>query len=264
LYDNGFVLRDEFTKSQKTGLPERYRPLPTASVVASRENPTKDSEKTMFPLKVARISKAFGSRVLFQSVSLEISKGESVALIGESGSGKSTLLNLIAGLDRPDDGQIEIAGQAIQGLVADDSAKLRREHIGFVFQAFHLLPHLNATQNVALALLLNNVPAPTAKLRSEALLAQLGLIDQSKAMPAQLSGGEQQRVALARALVHRPTLVLADEPTGNLDTETARQALDLMFAACAEQGSSLLMVTHSDAAAARCQRVLRLTTTGLR
>ncbi len=218
----------------------------------------------MLPLKIAHLSKAFGSRVLFQNVSLEMSRGESVALIGESGSGKSTLLNLIAGLDQPDDGQIEIAGQALRGLVSDDSAKLRREHIGFVFQAFHLLPHLNATQNVALPLLLNNVPAQAAKLRSEALLAELGLVHQVKAMPSQLSGGEQQRVALARALVHRPTLVLADEPTGNLDTETARQALDLMFAACVEQGSSLLMVTHSDAAAARCQRVLKLTITGLR
>ncbi len=217
----------------------------------------------MFSLKITQLSKTFGPRVLFQNLSLEMSRGESVALIGESGSGKSTLLNLIAGLDRPSAGEIEIAGRAIQGLVTDDCAKLRREHIGFVFQAFHLLPHLNATQNVALPLLLNRVPAHQAKQRSETLLAELGLTDHFKAMPAQLSGGEQQRVALARALVHRPTLVLADEPTGNLDTETARLALDLMFAACWEQGSSLLMVTHSDAAAARCQRVLKLTTTGL-
>lgn len=218
----------------------------------------------MFSLKIAHLCKAFGPRVLFQDVSLEMSRGESVALIGESGSGKSTVLNLIAGLDRPNDGQIEIAGQAIQSLASNESAKLRREHIGFVFQAFHLLPHFNATQNVALPLLLNGFPAQAAKQRSEALLAELGLRNQLRAMPSQLSGGEQQRVALARALVHRPTLVLADEPTGNLDTETARQALDLMFAACAEQGSSLLMVTHSDAAAARCQRVLKLTTSGLR
>lgn len=217
----------------------------------------------MLPLKITHLSKTFGPRLLFQNISLEMSRGESVALIGESGSGKSTLLNLIAGLDRPSKGTIEIAGRAIQGLVTDECAKLRREHIGFVFQAFHLLPHLDATQNVALPLLLNNVPAHQAKLRSQALLAELGLTDQLKAMPAQLSGGEQQRVALARALVHRPTLVLADEPTGNLDTETARLALDLMFAACLEQGSSLLMVTHSDAAAARCQRVLKLTPAGL-
>jgi putative ABC transport system ATP-binding protein len=219
-------------------------------------------QKPLLSLKVSHLSKSFGARTLFQNVNLEIFPGESVALIGESGSGKSTLLNLIAGLDRPNQGEIQIAGQAIQAMNMDDSAKLRRERIGFVFQAFHLLPHLNATQNVALPLLLNNVPAKQARALSEALLSRLGLATQTQSMPAQLSGGEQQRVALARALVHRPSLVLADEPTGNLDSETAARALDLMFECCAEQASSLLMVTHSEAAASRCQRVLKLTSTG--
>jgi putative ABC transport system ATP-binding protein len=219
-------------------------------------------QKSLLSLKVSHLCKTYGARTLFENVNLEISPGESVALIGESGSGKSTLLNLIAGLERPDLGEIQISGQAIQSLNLDDSAKLRRERIGFVFQAFHLLPHLNATQNVALPLLLNNIPSRQAIELSQTLLARLGLSGQCKSMPAQLSGGEQQRVALARALVHRPSLVLADEPTGNLDTETARQALDLMFECCAEQASSLLMVTHSEAAAARCQRVLKLTSTG--
>ena len=213
-------------------------------------------------LKITQLRKSFGARTLFEHVNLEISTGENVALIGESGSGKSTLLNLIAGLDRPSDGHIEIAGQAIEALGLEASAKLRRERIGFVFQAFHLLPHLNTTQNVALPLLLNNTPPKVAITRSQALLARLGLSDQFTSMPAQLSGGEQQRVALARALVHQPTLVLADEPTGNLDSETAGRALDLLFECCAEQGSSLLMVTHSDAAAARCRRVMRLTSSG--
>jgi putative ABC transport system ATP-binding protein len=217
----------------------------------------------LLPLKINRLAKVFGARTLFQNVNLEVAAGESVALIGESGSGKSTFLNLIAGLDQPSAGEIEVAGQAIHRLNSDQSAKVRRQQIGFVFQAFHLLPHLNATQNVALPLLLNNISATDARLRSETLLQQLGLADQVKSMPTQLSGGEQQRVALARALVHRPALILADEPTGNLDTETARQALDLMFTLCAREGSSLLMVTHSDAAAARCQRALKLTSNGL-
>jgi putative ABC transport system ATP-binding protein len=217
----------------------------------------------MLSLKVTRLSKVFGPRTLFKNVDFEIDQGESVALVGESGSGKSTLLNLIAGLEPASEGLITLGGLPVQALNSDDAAALRREYIGFVFQAFHLLPHLNATQNVALALLLNNVSASEAKQRSETLLAQLGLGAQLKSPPSQLSGGEQQRVALARALVHQPRLVLADEPTGNLDNETAKQALDLMFEFCDLQGTSLLMVTHSESAAQRCKKILKLSTTGV-
>ena len=209
-------------------------------------------------LQVEKLAKTFSERILFEDLSLVLLQGEQVALVGESGSGKSTLLNLIAGLDQADRGKISIAGQPISGLSTDASARVRREHIGFVFQAFHLLPHLDATQNVAIALLLKGEASGLAKAQSEQLLAQLGLGSRLRAMPSELSGGEQQRVALARALVHKPALVLADEPTGNLDTKTASQALDLVFSLCAEHGSSLLMVTHSDHAAAFCTRSLRL------
>lgn len=229
----------------------------------SPENPTDAVPASPDALEVEGLAKAYGSRLLFRDLSLRVRPGEQIALIGESGSGKSTLLNLLAGLDRPDAGRIQIAGHLLAAADPDASAALRRRHIGFVFQAFHLLPHLDAVQNVSLALLLQGLPVQQARQRSLDLLTQLGLAARSRAMPAQLSGGEQQRVALARALVHRPSLILADEPTGNLDAETARKALDLMLAQCAGQGSALLMVTHSDFAAERCSRVLKLGPDGL-
>jgi putative ABC transport system ATP-binding protein len=215
-------------------------------------------------LQISGLGKRFGPRVLFNHLQLDLAAGESVALIGESGSGKSTLLNLIAGLDRCDEGQILIAGTNIQTLNEDDSAQLRRRSIGFVFQAFHLLPHLNATQNVALPLLLLNQPSAGAMEQSRRLLTKLGLGTRLDAMPSVLSGGEQQRVALARALVHQPRVILADEPTGNLDTESAELAMTLLFNQCREQSASLLMVTHSEAAAARCQRIFKLGPGGLK
>lgn len=212
----------------------------------------------MRALSVRDLRKTLGGRTVLDGVTLELNPGDRVALIGESGSGKSTLLNLIAGLDQPDAGEIAVAGQVMRTGDPDQAAALRRCHLGFVFQAFHLLPHLTVERNVAVPLLLNKVPHLEALERARALLGRLGLGSRCQAVPGTLSGGEQQRVALARALANRPALLLADEPTGNLDPATATGALDLILEECREAGSALLLVTHSDSAARRADRCLRL------
>ncbi len=189
--------------------------------------------------------------------------GERVALQGESGVGKSTLLNLIAGLDMPDTGSIEVGGCRIDKLSAADRTLFRRSALGFVFQAFHLLPHLSAIQNVMLPLMLAGIGEQSSRKQALTMLDELGIAARANAKPGELSGGEQQRVALARALVHRPKLVLADEPTGNLDPATAKLALDLLLAQCARHGITLLMVTHSPETAALADRRLLLTQAGL-
>jgi putative ABC transport system ATP-binding protein len=181
-------------------------------------------------------------------------------LIGESGVGKSTLLNCIAGLDDADGGDIVFRGQSIPALDADARARWRREHLGFVFQAFHVLPHLNAADNVALPLLLLNRPDAT---RVAAMLERVGLSSMGERWPAQLSGGQLQRVALARALVHKPALILADEPTGNLDPVQASRMLELLAEQVRAHGSACLLVTHSAAAARLADRVLRLDADGV-
>ena len=198
-------------------------------------------------------------RWLFRGLNVTVSAGEQLALCGASGVGKSSLLNLMAGLDQPDEGRVLFKGKDIAEM--SDAAKLalRRTAFGFVFQAFHLMPHLNALQNVMVPCLLMGLPASQAEARARDLLKALGMMDMAEAFPAVLSGGEQQRVALARALVHRPEMVLADEPTGNLDPETANQALNLLCSTCREQGAALLMVTHSAEAAARLDRTFVLT-----
>ncbi|MES2342048.1 MAG: ABC transporter ATP-binding protein, partial [Pseudomonadota bacterium] len=182
---------------------------------------------------------------------------------GESGVGKSTLLNLIAGLDQADSGQVAIDGTALQSLDDDGRTRLRRDRIGFVFQAFHILPHLTLAQNVALPLVLQSVEAGEATRRATSLLDAIGLTGRANDRPAELSGGELQRVALARALVHRPALVLADEPTGNLDPETAARILDLFVAQVRSFGAAAILVTHSERAAAVADRSLTLTREGL-
>ncbi|MGD9946170.1 MAG: ABC transporter ATP-binding protein [Burkholderiaceae bacterium] len=212
---------------------------------------------------LAGVGKSYGERRIIDQLSLRIAAGERVALLGESGSGKSTLLNLIAGLEPADAGRIEVAGVDVSRLDADGAARLRRHTIGFVFQAFHLLPHLNAVQNVAVPLLLAGLRADAAQARSGALLARVGLGGRLTAMPRELSGGEQQRVALARALVNEPRLILADEPTGNLDAGSAAQALRLIAELTASGGAALLLVTHSAQAAAIAERQLRLGPDGL-
>ncbi len=212
-------------------------------------------------LHIEGLGKAYGSTTVFRDVTLDIRAGECVALLGESGVGKSTLLNCIAGLDEPDVGRIVLAGTEVTTADEDRRAALRRARLGFVFQAFHVLPHLSVAENVALPLrLLGRHDAA----RVQQVLEAVGLGDLGGRQPAQLSGGQLQRVAIARALVHGPALILADEPTGNLDPATAERVLDLLLRQAHEQGAACLLVTHSAAAGTRADRCLTLTPSGVR
>jgi len=205
------------------------------------------------------LKKTYAGRPVLHGLSHQFDAGEFVAIMGESGVGKSTLLNLIAGLDAPDSGEIIIDGQPMSALDDNAATALRRTRMGFIFQAFHVLPHLTLAQNVALPLLLNG----QARARAGAMLAAVGLAGRDDDFPRQLSGGEMQRVAIARALVHRPALVLADEPTGNLDPDTANYILALLRTEIKASGASAIMVTHSHAAAAQADKILLLTKNGL-
>lgn len=204
-----------------------------------------------------------GRRTLFAGVDLALAAGEVVAITGESGVGKSTLLNVIAGLDAADAGNVLIAGRPVATLAEAERAALRARMIGFVFQAFHVLPHLDLVRNVALPLLLAGAGEADALARAGAMLDAVGLGSRVHDWPATLSGGELQRVAIARALVGRPALVLADEPTGNLDPETAARILSLLLDAARDSGAAVLIVTHSERVAAAADRALCLTTAGL-
>ena len=214
-------------------------------------------------LVIDEVTKTFENRRLLDAVSMRIAPGESVALLGESGTGKSTLLNLVPGLEPVDAGRILVGDVDVCSLSADAAAALRRRRIGFMFQAFHLLPYLSAERNVAVPLLLNGAKPAQALDEARRLLADVGLASRAAAMPRELSGGEQQRVALARALVHRPALVLADEPTGNLDPATASTVLALIAERVRASGATLLMVTHSEQAASIADRRWRLDAGGL-
>ena len=211
-------------------------------------------------LEVRQLGKHYGTTPVFSGVSLTVAPGEFVAIVGESGVGKSSLLNCMAALDTWDTGSIHHDGLDLGSLDEVQRAHWRREKLGFVFQAFHVLPHLDVAQNVGLPLLLLHRPDPE---RVQQMLAAVGLGGLGQRLPAQLSGGQLQRVAIARALVHRPALLLADEPTGNLDPGTAAQVMDVLQAQASESGAALLLVTHSEGAAARARRVLQLTPTGL-
>jgi putative ABC transport system ATP-binding protein len=191
-----------------------------------------------------------------QGVSLSISAGEIVSIVGPSGSGKSTLLNLLGGLDRPTSGEVTIAGQKLSALDDDGLSRLRREKIGFIFQFFNLLPLLNARENVTLPLLLNGVPRKAAEIRADELLERVDIARRANHMPDEMSGGEMQRVAVARALGPRPAVLLADEPTGNLDSAATVAVLDLLRAAARENGCGLIIVTHDPRAADAADRVL--------
>lgn len=211
-------------------------------------------------LVVTNLSKHYGEVAVFSHVSLQVAAGEFVAIVGESGVGKSTLLNCMAGLDSWDTGSVTLDGVDLGALSDDQRALLRREKVGFVFQAFHVLPHLDVAQNVALPLMLLKQQDDA---RVQAMLAAVGLAGLGPRLPQQLSGGQLQRVAIARALVHRPSLLLADEPTGNLDPGTAAKVMDALITQTRALGASLVLVTHSQAAAARADRVLSLAVDGL-
>ncbi|HNP52917.1 MAG TPA: ABC transporter ATP-binding protein [Nitrosomonas nitrosa] len=216
--------------------------------------------KNTATLELRGISKTYGNgRQVLSDLSYTLAAGEYVAIMGDSGVGKSTLLNLIAGLDTPDTGEIWVDGIALSANDDDAATRLRRRHFGFIFQAFHVLPHLTLLQNVSLPLLLNHLPLD----RAETMLTAVGLKGREQDFPRQLSGGELQRVAIARALVHRPRLILADEPTGNLDPDTAQEILQLMRSEIKANGAAGIIVTHSQAAAATADRILLLTKAGL-
>jgi len=211
-------------------------------------------------VEVQGLAKRYGSTAVFSGVSLTVAAGEFVAIVGESGVGKSTLLNCMAGLDTWDEGRILLDGTDLSTLDDEARAVLRRHQLGFVFQAFHVLPHLDVAQNVGLPLLLLRRPDAA---RVEAMLQAVGLGGLGQRLPQELSGGQLQRVAIARAVVHGPKLLLADEPTGNLDPVTAARVLEVLRSQARESGAALVLVTHSAAAAAQADRVLHLRSDGV-
>ena len=214
-------------------------------------------------LYISGIRKSFGGRAVLREVTLRVAAGEYVAIVGESGSGKSTLLNIVAGLEAPDAGKVSFFDANLTSRDDDARTALRREKFGFVFQAFHVLPHLTVQQNVGLPLLLRGFEQNVIERKAKEFIAAVGLAGRENSMPRELSGGELQRVAIARALVGEPKLVLADEPTGNLDQENARQVLGLLRDQVQAQGAAGILVTHSEAAAATCDRRYRLGIEGL-
>jgi putative ABC transport system ATP-binding protein len=211
-------------------------------------------------LQVRGLTKHYADTPVFQGVDLDVARGEFVAVVGESGVGKSTLLNCLAGLDRWDSGSVVLDGTDLGNLDDDARALWRRRQVGFVFQAFHVLPHLDVAQNVALPLMLLGRHDGAGV---QAMLDAVGLRGLGARLPQQLSGGQLQRVAIARALIHRPSLILADEPTGNLDPATAAKVMDVLIAQTRLHGASLVLVTHSESAGARADRRLRLRSDGI-
>ena len=209
-------------------------------------------------VRLLNVSKTYNSHVVLSHTDLEVAPGEFVVIVGRSGSGKSTLLNLIGGLDFASSGEIWLLGQSLTELTEEQRATIRCRSLGFVFQFFNLIPTLTVSENIRLPLALNGVSKEEAKGRSDHLLHQLGMGDCGKRFPEELSGGEQQRIAIARAMAHKPAIVLADEPTGNLDLDTAREVLKLLDRTCRAQGTTLIMATHSREVIGLADRVLTI------
>lgn len=204
------------------------------------------------------VNTADGDLLILHDLSFQIGQGESVAIVGASGSGKSTLLSLLAGLDIPSSGHIQLMGQNLNQLDEDGRARLRGQFVGFVFQSFQLLPHLTALENVMLPLEMSGIDQAQAKIAARQWLERVGLDTRANHFPKTLSGGEQQRVALARAFVNKPAILFADEPTGSLDEVSGNRVIELLFELNRENSSTLVLVTHDPALAARCQRQLTL------
>lgn len=213
-------------------------------------------------IQVQGIAKSFsqGQRHLqiLNDLNFKIADGELVAILGQSGSGKSTLLSLISGLEKPDAGRIEIANQDVTGLSENDWSKFRSKNLGIVFQQYHLIPHLTAFENVLLPMQIAGFETSEAEQRATELLTEVGLADRLNHLPSQLSGGESQRVAIARALSTKPKLILADEPSGNLDVKTGDMVMDFLFTAIRKYKTSTLLVTHNLELAKKCDRILQL------
>jgi putative ABC transport system ATP-binding protein len=224
-------------------------------------NPEKASPKSPsseLVLTATNVAKSYGNRPVLRGVNLELHAGERLALTGPSGSGKSTLLNCLGAVDRPDSGSIRFKDISLETLDSDGLTEVRRRDIGTIFQFFHLLPTLTAAENVELPLQLNGMPAAERVRRVRSLLERVGVTDRAEAFPGQLSGGEMQRVAIARALAHAPAVLLADEPTGNLDSKNGAVILELLRELSDETGTALLLVTHSGVAAQICHREIHL------
>ena len=204
------------------------------------------------------VSKTYGAHVVLEECDLSIRSGEFVVVVGRSGSGKSTLLNLIGGLDRPTRGTVELLGQSLTAMSEDELSRVRCRRLGFVFQFFNLIPTLNVAENVRLPMALNGVSKDDGVRQARSILAELGLAGCGSRFPEELSGGEQQRVAIARALAHKPDVVLADEPTGNLDLETAREVLALLEQTCRKHHATLVMATHSREVLGAADRVFTI------
>lgn len=209
-------------------------------------------------IELKGVGKRYGQQVVLEDARLGVERGQFVAVMGRSGSGKSTLLRLIGGLEAADAGVVRVDGTDLTALTETERARRRREGLGFVFQSFNLIPTLTVAENVELPLELNGVAAPDVRRRSRALLDELGLAGCARRFPEDISGGEQQRAAIARAVIHEPKLVLADEPTGNLDAETAQHVLLLLRRTCRERNATLVVATHSAELAAQAMRVVRI------
>ncbi|MGI9258305.1 MAG: ABC transporter ATP-binding protein [Gammaproteobacteria bacterium] len=210
------------------------------------------------PVRLRKVSKSYGSHVVLADTDLDVAAGEFVVIVGRSGSGKSTLLNLVGGLDYPSGGTIEVLGESLASLTEEQRSQLRCRSLGFVFQFFNLIPTLTVAENIRLPMALNGVSRAEAEAKVDSLLADLDMSGRGHRFPEELSGGEQQRIAIARAMAHQPAIVLADEPTGNLDLDTARDVIELLDQSCRAQGTTLIMATHSHEVMGIADRVLTI------